>query len=341
MGEKIVFILGAGFSKPAGAPLVDEFIREAKDIYANGQEELNELEKRFFGEVFTYYSDLRKARTKIKFDIDNIEELFSILDINISSSKEQSLGAVRKALIYLIIKTLDITINESKYNLYYDFIQRLKGGNYNFSFITFNYDLILERAMENGSYHYNYCLDLNASSIPLTEKKILKLHGSSNWLLCTNPKCRNLMLLDQKALRELYTQGCNKCKKEAIPLLIPPTWNKNIELDYFRNVWCYAFEELRQANKIIIIGYSLPETDIYFRDFLTLALKDNNYLNKIIIVNSDGRVKNKFNLFLEENFSRRYFKFIEEAFEVKSEIPKFTTSDLLEHDVYYNWDAWL
>jgi hypothetical protein len=52
MAEKIVFILGAGFSKAARAPLVDEFIQEAKNVYANEREQLSDFEKEFFGEVF-------------------------------------------------------------------------------------------------------------------------------------------------------------------------------------------------------------------------------------------------------------------------------------------------
>ena len=316
MSKKRVFVLGAGFSKSAGAPLVDEILPVAKDIFANNFNSLDSFEAEFFINVFDYYKDLRQARVKVNFDIDNIEELFSIIDMNITHSKDsKDLITTKEALSYLILKTLEVSISSTKYDKYYSLLKNLysKKANEDFSLITFNYDLILERALENGSCNYNYCTSPKEKPISNTQKKLLKLHGSSNWLI--GKECGHLHTLPTKAVGKLYNHLCPKDSKPTIPLLVPPTWNKRFETAYIKNVWYHAFEELKSANTIIFIGYSLPKTDLYFRHFLTLALKDNMKLRKIIVINPDQVVKERFNIFLEENFFRRHFSFTKAKFE--------------------------
>jgi len=333
MKEKIVFILGAGFSNPTGAPLVDGFLKEARDIYFNENEFLEQVEKDFFGKVFKYHGDLAKARTRTKFDIDNIEDFFSILDINIASSKKQSFKEIRRALVYVIIKTLERLIKEDGYALYYNFVRDLcdLSDQYDYSFVTFNYDLILERALENGSCLYNYCLHPDKFPIKSFQKKVLKLHGSSNWLICN--QCKKVMVLNHKALGNLYSSSCSSCKQEVIPLLIPPTWNKRFDSTFIENVWHFAFEELRQANRIIIIGYSLPPTDIYFRDFLTLCLKDSDPLRKIVVIDPNNSIKERYESFFEADFSRRYLNFIQRTFSERSEGWGITAKEMIEGEL--------
>jgi hypothetical protein len=50
-------------------------------------------------------------------------------------------------------------------------------------------------------------------------------------------------------------------------------------------VWKGALEVLRQAKHIIIVGYSLPKTDIYMQYFLKAAVGPNSDLHKIIVFN--------------------------------------------------------
>jgi len=317
MKEKIVFVLGAGFSKEAEAPLVDEFFKISRHIYTNQTDRLDPFDKSQFDKVFSYHDSLGRAGTRAKFDIDNIEEFFSILDMNVNLSKDLSLEETKKALIYLIIKTLDVSIEDRKYNVYTGFLDKLYSSEHDFSYISFNYDLILESILEQGSCSYNYCLDEKKHPLHPSEKKLLKLHGSSNWLLCNNPKCGQIEILNRKVLRNLYNKVCDHCRHKSSPLFIPPTWNKKLETSYLKNVWGHAFEELKKATKIAIIGYSFPETDIYFKDFLILSLRDNTSLNKIILVDPNEKVADRYRSFLNEDFQRRYFQFIKGTFSEK------------------------
>jgi hypothetical protein len=50
-------------------------------------------------------------------------------------------------------------------------------------------------------------------------------------------------------------------------------------------MWKVALSRLRSAKKIIIVGYSLPRTDIYMQYFFKTALGPNLDLRKIMVFN--------------------------------------------------------
>ncbi|MEW6304041.1 MAG: hypothetical protein AB1705_11250, partial [Verrucomicrobiota bacterium] len=59
---------------------------------------------------------------------------------------------------------------------------------------------------------------------------------------------------------------------KKIPL-IPPTWRKSpVDETGYGELMSHALDHLRLAGKIVIIGYSMPHTDGYFRYLLSEAL---------------------------------------------------------------------
>jgi len=75
--KTIVYFLGAGFSVPAGLPVISNFLFKAKDQYFRDPEKY-----KHFKEVFDYIDSLSKAKNYTKIDLFNIEEIFSIADIH-------------------------------------------------------------------------------------------------------------------------------------------------------------------------------------------------------------------------------------------------------------------
>ena len=55
------------------------------------------------------------------------------------------------------------------------------------------------------------------------------------------------------------------------PLLVPPTWNKGGYRGVLASVWQQAANELSEAQRIFVVGYSLPETDSFFRYLYALG----------------------------------------------------------------------
>lgn len=164
--------------------------------------------------------------------------------------------------------------------------------------ITFNYDTIFEdaltrlevpwtygyskRSMEGFFHSVRFVGDekgawgraLETDAIP-----VLKLHGSVNWAIKpkggpTGPQLNIYPTYD--GLRAAH----------EVPRLVPPTWSKTVE-DHLSIPWQQAIERITTATHIIIIGFSMPETDLHFRYLLAAGLQRNASLRKIVFVNPD------------------------------------------------------
>src|SRR6185437_16262326 len=76
--------------------------------------------------------------------------------------------------------------------------------------------------------------------------------------------------------------------------LVPPSWNKTQYWEQLGEVWSAAARELSTAQEITLIGYSLPDSDSFFRDLLALGLEGPTRLRAFNIVNPDATVGPKF-----------------------------------------------
>lgn len=151
------------------------------------------------------------------------------------------------------------------------------------TFITFNYDTLLEESCKHLGLGFDYGIDSSklgfdeSFSMPKNSPliPILKLHGSVNW--ANSPDHSKLTAFgDYHGLR----------KKNMIPELVPPTWRKVFE-NPLEEVWKTAIDRLRTATRIIIIGFSMPETDLHFKYLLAEGLRENISLREIVFVNPD------------------------------------------------------
>jgi NAD-dependent SIR2 family protein deacetylase len=350
--RKNVFILGAGFSTDAGAKTMDKFFPHARDLKDDPASLLTPEDKQIFGRVIAYRFGLNKALAKIQEDLDNIETLFSFLEMDLQLIPETNQG-LREDMKYLIGRTLEVDtftpphpLNlpsgpfrvkgsayvENQYRLFVDIVsgiltdQKLQDGKAVDSIITFNYDLVLERELETRKILPIYNCGPNATySQAFREEQIelnlLKLHGSINWGICRDCNRLHHLFYNQYLVKNLPENICTQCRK-AIPtfLIVPPTWNKGTEEEFIHNVWKAALKELMEAGRIFIIGYSFPETDQFFKYMLGLALAYNNDLSEIYIVNPDESVWTRFEKLFNPYFCRRTVQY-----------KKATTGQLIPH----------
>ena len=103
----------------------------------------------------------------------------------------------------------------------------------------------------------------------------LKPHGSLNWEKSLSPD------LAKAKANEIRPNQFPMKSLEA-PLILPPIFNK-MNSPQINVVWKAALEILREAKNIVIVGYSLPRTDIYMQYFLKSAVGPNQNLQKIIV----------------------------------------------------------
>ena len=115
-------------------------------------------------------------------------------------------------------------------------------------------------------------------------------------------------------LKEYFDKTDVPVKPE--PFIVPPSWNKAEQHQSLSNVWAQAAQELEQAEYIFIIGYSLPETDAFFRLLYALGTVGEKLLTKIIVFNPDqsGEVETRFRSMLGPGAEAR-FEYVESTFQ--------------------------
>jgi hypothetical protein len=181
--------------------------------------------------------------------------------------------------------------------------------------LTFNYDLAVERALKaEGLWEIGdgYGFSPGIGLIPTSKVKVLKLHGSTNWLAMLFDgnmgfsQVSSVYGLEPKLFRESdfsYLGYSNevrdpRCKGVSRtggePTLILPTLHKNFfqqttlgrEWERFWNdIWGQAADALHSSEKIVIIGYSMPTADERARELL---LEQSNPDAEILVFSGSG-----------------------------------------------------
>jgi hypothetical protein len=148
------------------------------------------------------------------------------------------------------------------------------------TFVSLNYDVVLEHALERASSSTTSFPWFYAHVPPSVQRdsngiRILKPHGSLNWLFQGNKPIVNITTHYQ--LEPVQNQSFGPDDFEEA-MIIPPTQLKqaiNIEetqsqemTDLFSRIWQSMADALSSAYHVFIIGYSFPSTDHHFRTLL-------------------------------------------------------------------------
>jgi len=169
--------------------------------------------------------------------------------------------------------------------------------------ITFNYDTILDREILHLGHLNEYSMyfdrignNLTTAENALTRRPatepfpyLIKLHGSTNWRVtetdyksivsgASNSRTRVPIWFDWKKTPSV-TQAIS-------PLIVPPLPNKPITTSsIFAHLWQCAFEYLHESRRLVIVGYSCPQTDSFAMSLLS-NVRDSK-LKEIIVVDPE------------------------------------------------------
>ena len=147
--SEIVFILGAGASQEAGAPLMSNFLEKADELRASGK--LGEFQKDF-DLIFNVIANLTAAHSKSQLDLDNIESVFAAIEMGVLINKlpgvsDDDIAPLTTSMKKLILRTLEGTIAypieeraimpTPAYRNFADLINDLSQGGHNSSILTF------------------------------------------------------------------------------------------------------------------------------------------------------------------------------------------------------------
>ena len=296
-----VFILGAGASVEAGAPLMNNFLDTAQDLLNRDAFAAYPGEEKAVQGIFTLISQLEAIHSRAPIDLNNIESLFGLIEMGniikkIGNINPRRLNSYKESLITMITRTIEESMiygsnghhfrSHESYASFAAFLKKYEGKGNSSAVLTFNYDLGLDLALEEKYRKVNYCLKKEDQEKP--GLKLMKLHGSINWVVNN----RNVEIVrgvrqNSENLFRISREIRIKYKKDILPVIVPPTWNKNQYHGQLSNVWNSAANELNKADNLVIIGFSIPETDSFFKYLLGLGLMNGSRIRQLVVINMD------------------------------------------------------
>ncbi len=324
MPNKTTVILGAGFSKNSGVPVQLEFSNYLIEDYAIGDfdEAVSKIIERYMKNVFGY----SKGNT-----CPQLEDILTSIDIAINSG--HNLGAeysyahlevIRKIVVYRIISILEGFYKYSKHTA--KFVRVLLRGYDEVDFVVLNWDTILEKYIYEleetiGIDYANGGEEIKRPNNLLKISKmvkVLKVHGSCNWMYCNN--CRvlvndlkssisplkriGLTKMDIMLLKDLEgvninydnidNKKCFRCGNVLSSHIATQSYRNSFKVNSFSNIWAEAEKSLALSDKWIFVGYSLPQNDYEFKHILKIAELKLSHKKKtklnidVVLLNSDS-----------------------------------------------------
>lgn len=295
-----LFILGAGFSKPAGLPLGSKLFecvrheigRESQVLEREIEEWANlyPQEKLDLERVLAYSHGRHYLRLK------GTKEMHS--------HGSETIVAVRRAIQRILIKSTPSCTP----SLYQRFSQHLSPNDV---VLTFNYDTLLEQSLDSISKPYTltpeWWLSRELSESGFEYVDLLKLHGSIDWydrkyyddsiswlrksyscevqdhdpVFGPLPLVRPVSLsrgetstdLGQRILPRVFRvpnhleffplESHGSPFNTVVPFMLPLSHNKLLGHDPIRDLWENLDYVKSELTSIVIIGYSIPQYDSY------------------------------------------------------------------------------
>ena len=308
--RKIAYVLGAGFSygsnhtapvgnQKIGMPLQLTLFKELCSFHFKQIRRLDETAKaiRKYFSPKTYRASRERGayRHRDLFGL-SVEEVVTFFDEIVTNSKGNDVGDARLAaeelqrLTVELISYLSTNGSPGKNKLLKSFVSRLLQTDV---IISFNWDTLLDRVLMNQSnWHpaWGYGTTVRnefeyaareAPSIPNKYPRLLKLHGSINWVAYeANNGVRRVVMKDWHA---------NERERDVVmmpPKMIKPeVWGKKSESavsggnnfvtdDFYPALWKEAEDQLSRCRRIVFIGYSFPPADFAVSNMLRRAISE-------------------------------------------------------------------
>lgn len=303
--KKTCVILGAGASRGASCfektwiqpPLDADFFAQAQNLASNDTSGILKELLEFVKEEFD--PTLSIPMEKLFTQIEALDSFHTAVKID-RGPRMKRYGNVLEKFTSAVATIFDLLAKEcpgkkATCSYHEALVGCIETGD---AILSFNYDCLIDEALKkNGRKSWNpetgYGFSVTggadhwrppsakgrAAGAPIA---LLKLHGSLNWDRGT---------MDELHLRDKPYDAATRHGSE----IVPPVWNKRIESDpLLIAVWKQARNALRDADVIVVIGYSIPDTDLLTQALLRVApVEDDSGLTHLVVVNPDAAVRQK------------------------------------------------
>ena len=294
---KLALILGSGFSRAFGLPTAAELGTKLLQNPQNGvlaaawEQRISDILLQFWQDIFGYTEGTTAP---------SLEDHFTMLDLSANSGhnlgpryKPKVLRAIRRMSIHRVFQMLEKNLI-SHSSVRKDFFERLQ-NTFDVAVVTPNWDIVAEVGL---GFDVNYGIDVYSLDEPFpgeARTRLLKLHGSANWVYCDC--CRRIYggadktalnmgvfleyddfrLFDNKLPPEIpedFPRGdrrCSSCGNELGGRIATFSYRKDFSIRQFQTIWQQAYAALQEADRWLVIGYSLPQADFELRHLLKSA----------------------------------------------------------------------
>ncbi len=311
--DSVAIVLGAG------ATISEMFMPEEPKIPppadANFLKIAKKCEPRAFAELERLFEEVWDNGAAYPIQFQRMEQLFAgaylrVLQTNGKYSPGRCARKLLDQLVLILRDTLVKTTGKARPDQHIELLSAIMACRpAALSIISFNYDLLVDRALRFGSKEgrWNWShkdgygfTPANQPPSPKTSSEIslLKLHGSMNWYI-PNPSSTRSTAYDPKA--PVYVPNPGKAgdgavwqrrqkimgqrqKEKIFPLFVPPVFEKGTQIvGVLRSLWEKAEELLANASVVVVWGYSLPLTDYHAEMLFAQGARRSH--SRLIVVN--------------------------------------------------------
>ncbi len=277
---RLVYVIGAGFSAGLGYPLTSDLLMKLwdqvdEDTWKHDLEDAIKFHNPTFDpNRFYSYPNIEELLSQLMIS----DELFHAGNQYMGSHGQSNPEAIRRELL-MEIKDWFLKIHQNGRGKTWvrEFCDHIRSERA--AIVSFNWDLILDEVLAaDGLSSELYGLSQHVMS---ESPVLLKPHGSLNWYeekpgANIKEKLRIKIFESNNAGQDVYAfkrfrAPRTKQPRRYMPLIVPPVYMKDFSKPIFRRLWRHCMETLRRADKVVFLGYSMPEADRHAQFMLRCA----------------------------------------------------------------------
>lgn len=304
--RKRVFVIGAGVSASCDIPIARDILRCAilalRQRSAADAKHVHDLLKFIypaFDEELGNYPNIEDFLNFIEVAKDFNEEFVESTTWPADKLRKVNTITLKAVTDYI----WSLMGDGKKQHAVHDFVRNtLSEGD---TLITFNWDLTLERALEeyprDPGFEYRYSRKRQNDFV------LLKPHGSIDWFerkAIKGLKCEKHVENHDDELCYYPNFDLSKSPelRNIAPVIVPPVSSKNFKGRFFHKIWGDVLRAISDATELHVLGYSLPKEDQFAKFVLRRAIRNNMAASekgrkkplKLFLVNPDEAVEQTF-----------------------------------------------
>jgi hypothetical protein len=301
--------------------MIGSFLNRMRDSVEWLEQRGRTDEANAIGRVLAFRLRAASAAYRVRLDIENIEELFSLASASEGDSltRDVTLG-IAATLDYSLAtappKTCEIIVDPAGWTApthwqrpatstlaqgspkhdyacpLYEFYAGLIAGFFKGraagaedTIITFNYDLLVEDALAGVGVPFAYAFAKKTVNYDTTARCAQGLQAANALQVLKVHGSLNWAFPGGRGGKLTVFSDYDTVRAKGLaPMLVPPTWRK-IFAGQLGDVWDAAVSALGSATRIVILGFSMPATDPHFKYLLAAGLQNNISLRRLLFVN--------------------------------------------------------